>query len=107
MRGSWIDIDINDQDEESVFRKKKPARAYVRDCVLKHVDKRDLGGFGIVYKSDFIYFKESQKIVKNRIGSIEDLYNMAHNFIALKYHENEQVRKAFERVETLAALAED
>jgi len=108
MRGSWVDIEINDQDEDFVLRKKKPARAYFRDCVLKYVNKRDLTrGIGIVYMADFIYFKDSQKIVKNRMGSIEDLHDLAENFMALKHHENEQVRKLIEKAEILAALTED
>lgn len=105
MQGTWIDANV--ADDLYPGQKKVPARAFVRDCVLRHMTKRDMSGIGVVYKSDFIYIKDGQKILKNREGSVETLYDNARRYSSLKNHPNENVRKALEKVETLAALSEE
>jgi len=108
MKGKWVNIAITPEFSGAGHRRMIQGRAYYnnRVCVPNEVDAQE-GSMGLIYMADFIYLEEEQQVIKNRIGTVEDLYNLSRSYMDLKYHPNEQVRKLFEKVETLAALAED
>jgi len=105
MKGKWIDINVSRYFLDA--EKNVSARAHFRNEVAPDEQAAGSGMIGVVTMANFIYVPGENRIIKNRHGNIETLYEDAQTLMSLRHHPNDQVRKAFERVETLAALAED
>jgi hypothetical protein len=105
MRGEWIDIDARRYDPATGAIK---ARGFFP---LGRLGKES-GAYGIhqhyqlMQLADFVYNPSTCAIIKNRAGTIENLYNAASKYISLQNHPNPQIRKMLEKVETMALLAE-
>lgn len=100
MRGKWVDINVFPSffGIETVSK----ARGFFRHDLLDNT-----GRFSEIYAADFIYLPREEKILKNRHGTTEQLFDDANKYMALKHHSNEQVRKLIQRAEILAILAEE
>lgn len=104
MRGQWLDIRNVNQPSGG-----ETLRGFFRASVMHDVNKLSdsTTPYPLIVLADFVYDTHEARIIKSRNGNIERLYAQSQQYMNLKYHENEQVRLAFEKVETLAALAED
>ena len=105
MQGKWLDIKIPPIIAEP--DKHVLARAYFRHGAPTNVQDATSGRMSVIGMAEFVYDPRTSKIYKNRYGSIENLYDDAVALMNLRHHPNEQVRKMFAKVETLAALTEE
>jgi len=80
------------------------AMAYYRKEQLAEIDNGRAGDMGEMYMADFVYCHRDSRVIKNRLGSVAELYESALSFDKLKYHPDERVRLALDKVLTLAAL---
>lgn len=80
------------------------ARALYREEAVRGLDTVPNGSIRLVYMAEFIYVREQRQILKNTLGSTEEVVNYADKYLALKNNKNEQVRRLLEKVELLAAL---
>lgn len=109
MQGEWRDIEIVDSfanTSSDPMVKSMRARGYFRTQCLPEL-RQHQSKIQNMYLADFIYAPRDERILKNRYGSIENLYDDALKYMALKHHPNEHVRRAFAKVETMAALTTD
>lgn len=105
--GRWVDMQVFDHSHDSAKTRKIKAKGYFREVVYRTLTDFELDHLTAMYKADFIYNPESNQVIKNRYGSIENMYEDAMKLMKLRHHPNENVRRAFEKVETLAALSEE
>ena len=80
------------------------AMAYYRTEALAQLDSGQASNGKEVYMADFVYSTHDNRVIKNRLGSVAELYESALGFDKLKYHPDERVRLALDKVLTLAAL---
>lgn len=104
MRGSWADIEVTKFFIDS--DKNVSGRAYFRHHVMPDAIHAKSGRMGILTMADFVYLPDNNRIIKNRHGGIEMLFESAERYMGLRHHPNEHVRKLIEKAETLAALTE-
>lgn len=105
MQGGWTDIEVTkffiDLDKTA------SGRAYFRQHVMPNAIAAKSGKMGVIAMADFVYLPSENKIIKNRQGSIESLYENAERYIRLIQNPNESVRRLIEKAETLAALTKN
>jgi len=110
VKHNWRDIAIDHgflaYDTKAPTKKKDKiaGRAYYRTECLSQLDNGRAGDMTEMYMADFVYVKDTQVVVKNRLGSVEDLYESALSYDRLRWHPDPRVAAALEKVETLAAL---
>lgn len=104
MQGGWADIEVTkffiDRGENAT------GRAYFRQHVMPDAIHANSGRMGVIAMADFVYLPSEDKIIKNRHGTIERLYENAERYMRLRHNPNESVRRLIEKAETLAALTE-
>jgi hypothetical protein len=102
MQGEWKDINVRlDPDDSS-------GSSVIGFFQLGRYpsSKESFRQLKLMQLADFVYNPNSCAILKNRLGTIEDLYVSASKYSSLQHHPNPQIRKMLEKIEMLASLAE-
>lgn len=112
MNGRWMQLDLPGFNGKSVVH----AKLFFSEYVLREVDKElrladtnkgKVNPFNVAQLADFIYDIDSKVIIKNRLGSIELMFEAALMYSQLKYSPDERVVRAFDRAETLYELTKN
>jgi hypothetical protein len=107
---NWRDIELDQRYIAHIDNKYKTksatiaGRAFYRPEILKQLDKTNASSIDKLHMADFVYIKETQTVVKNRLGSVEELYESAIKYDMLKWNADLRISEALAKVETLSAL---
>lgn len=99
MNGRWEDIPTRLPGD---FKEVHLCRAFYRHGIKPLDSTNELRN---IYMADFVFRIDNNMVLKNRIGSLESLFEDAATFNRLKYHSNPVVRKMLDKAIVLAELS--